>query len=244
MKRGDEMELDAIAFGAHPDDVELSCAGTLIKLVKRGYAIGACDLTAGELGTRGTTEIRAREAERAAEIMGLKTRLNLGIPDGRIEQSAENRLKVIGVLRRHRPRAVFAPYWVCRHYDHVHASRLVSEACYYSGLVKIDTGRRSPPFRPRVVIYYKTRCEFEPTFLVDISEETEAKMAAIRAHKSQFYDPESSEPETPISSERFLERIEVLSRYYGLRIGAEHAEPFLLREALAVDDPIALFQGE
>ena len=238
------MELDALAFGTHPDDVELSCAGTLIKLAKRGHKIAACDLTAGELSTRGTPEIRAREAERAAELMGLKTRLNLGIPDGRIEQSAENRLEVIRVLRSHRPRVVFAPYWVCRHHDHVHASRLVSEACYHSGLVKIDTGRRSPPFRPRVVIYYQTRCEFEPTFLVDISEEAEAKMAAIRAHKSQFYNPESNEPETRISSKRFLEKVEILSRYYGLRIGAEHAEPFLLREALPIDDPVALFRAD
>jgi bacillithiol biosynthesis deacetylase BshB1 len=234
------MELDVMAFSAHADDVELSCGGTMIKLARLGYRTGACELTHGELSTRGNTDVRRAEAQGAAEILGLHERINLDIPDGRIESTEENRLKVIRALRRYRPKLVFTSYWHDRHYDHPHTSRLVSEACFYSGLRKIDTGQE--PFRPRLVIYFPHRDEFEPSFLVDISAEFEDKMAAVRAHASQFYDENSAEPETFISSSHFMEALTVRMRYWGLRIGVEYAEPFLIRESIRIDDPVAFFE--
>ncbi len=233
------MELDAMAFAAHGDDIELSCGGTLIKLARLGYKIGACELTRGELSTRGDTEEREEESRRAAELLGLKVRENLGIPDGNIESSMENKLKVINIIRLYRPRFIFTSYWHDRHFDHVHSSQLVSEACFYSGLQKIDTGTK--PFRPRIIIYFQHRDEFEPTFLVDVSKEFEQKMAAIRAHNSQFFTPESKEPESFISSSQFMEGLVNRLRYYGARIGVEYAEPFLVKESLRIDDPLAFF---
>lgn len=235
------MKLDALAFGAHADDVELSCGGTITKLCRLGYKVGVCDLTAGELSTRGAPETRAAEASRAAEIMGCALRENLGMPDGNIVNDLKNRTRVIDVLRRHKPDVVFLPYWVCRHHDHIHASRLVAEAAFYSGLRKIETGREA--WRPRVLVFYMMRHEFEPSFIVDISSEIETKLEAIRAHRSQFHDPESTEPETFISSRYFLDSIVGRNRYFGLRVGAQYAEPFLVREALRIDDPIGFFSG-
>jgi bacillithiol biosynthesis deacetylase BshB1 len=203
------------------------------------YRIGACELTAGELSTRGTPEIRAKEAARAAEIMGLQIRINLNIPDGNIEESFENKLKVIKVLRKFRPRFVFLSYWKCRHYDHVHASYVVAEACHYSGLKKIDTDQE--PFRPDFLFFYPMRHEFEPSFIVDVTDHFERKMEAIQAHKSQFYDPKAKEPDTFISSRYFLDSIVNRMRYYGARIGVEYAEPLLVRESIMIDDPFELF---
>lgn len=233
------MQLDALAFGAHVDDIELGCAGTLIKLTSKGYKIGACDLTEGELSTRGTVETRMQEAGKAAEIMGLSTRINLAIPDGNIENTLENRLKIIRVVREHRPRYIFVNYWKCRHFDHVHASTLVSEACFYSGLRKIDTGQEA--FRPAIIFYYFLRHEFEPSFIVDVSDQFQRKMDSIMAHKSQFYDPESQEPDTFISSKYFIDSIANRMKYFGLRIGVEYGEPLLVRESMRIDDPIEVF---
>lgn len=233
------MQLDAMAFGAHVDDFELGCGATIAKLCKQGYAIGACELTAGELSTRGTVEERMQEAQDAADILGLKTRINLGIPDGNIEESYENRLKVIEVIRKYRPRYLFLNYWKCRHFDHVHASNLVSEAAFYSGLKKIDTGQE--PFRPSVLFYYFLRHEFEPSFIVDVSDVYDRKLKAIMAHKTQFYNPDSSEPNTFISSKFFIDSIENRNKYFGLRIGAEYGEPFLIKETVKIDDPINHF---
>ena len=235
------MHLDAMAFGAHVDDIELSCAGTLIKLIGRGHKVGACELSAGELSTRGTPEIREREAAAAAEIMGLAVRENLGIPDGDIVNNFENRLKVIEVVRKHRPDIVFANYWDDRHPDHSSASRLVTEACFYSGLRGIETG--DEPFRPRLIAYYQLRDEFEPSFLVDISEQFEKKMEAIFAHKTQFHDPESKEPETFISSKYFMDSLVKRMEYYGLRIGARYAEPFYIKQYIGIDDPVEFFRA-
>lgn len=235
------MELDVLAFAAHADDVELSCGGTMIKLAKMGYKTGVCDLTEGEMSTRGDTETRKKEAAEATEILGLKTRLNLGFPDGRIENVFENRLRVIEIIRRFRPRFVFTSYWRDRHYDHPRTSSLVSEACFYSGLRKIETGQEA--FRPLMVFYFQHRDEFEPTFLVDISEEFEAKMEAIRAHASQFYNPDSKEPVSFISSAKFIDSLIIRMRYYGLRIGVDYAEPFLIRESIGIDDPVAFFSN-
>lgn len=234
------MKLDVMAFSAHGDDIELACGGTLIKLAGKGYNVGACELTRGELSTRGDTSTREEEARLAAELIGLEVRENLEIPDGGIELSQDNRIKVIRVLRKYRPDIVFTSYWHDRHYDHAHGSRLVSESCFYSGLRKIDTGQE--PFRPRVIIYFQHRDEFEPTFLVDISDVFEKKMAAIKTHKSQFHNPGSEEPESFISSSHFMDSLVQRMRYYGMRIGVEYAEPFLVQESLRIDDPVELFQ--
>lgn len=234
--------LDVLAFGTHPDDLELCCGGTLILLARKGYRIGAADITRGELGTRGSAPIRARETAAATRVLGLSLRVNLGIPDGNIELSQENLLAVIRLIRQHRPRLVLAPYWEERHYDHVHASQLVSEAAFYSGLAKIDTGQES--FRPFRVLYYAGRIEYTPSFVVDISEVFQTKMKAIRCYRSQFYRNDGKaarEPQTMISTPLALEVIESMTRHYGAMIGARHGEPFLVREALEIPDPVAYF---
>jgi len=231
--------LDALAFGTHPDDLELCCGGTLILLARRGYRVGAVDLTRGELGTRGSAEIRTQETAAANQYLNLCLRENLGIPDGNIEKSQENIRRVIQVIREHRPRLVLAPLWQERHYDHVHASALVSEAAFYSGLAKIDTGQEF--FRPFRVLYYTGRIGFRPSFVVDISESFEAKMQAVRAYRSQFHGSESREPETLISTPYALEVIETMARHYGAMIGARYGEPFRTREALEISDPVRFF---
>jgi bacillithiol biosynthesis deacetylase BshB1 len=235
--------LDVLAFGTHPDDLEISCGGTLVLLARRGYRVGAADLTRGELGTRGTPELRARETQAASRILGLTLRVNLGLPDGNIERSEDNLLRVIRLIREHRPRLVLAPYWEERHYDHVHASHLVAEAAFYSGLAKIETGQAS--YRPFRVLYYVGRVGFHPSFVVDVSAAFEAKMAALRSYRSQFHQAKaaaSNEPETLISTPYAMEVFETLSRYYGALIGAPHGEPFLMREAMEVADPVAYFR--
>lgn len=236
------MDLDALAFGAHADDVELGCGGTLVKLSGLGHKTGVVVLTQGEMATRGSAEIRAREFTKAAEIMGLTVHQMLDIPDGRVEVTWTNKLKIIGVLRAHKPKIVFAPYWVDRHPDHEQASHLVRQAAYLSGLRKIETGE--PPFRPSKIIYYQTRFEFTPSFIVDISGVHDIKMGAIRAYESQFHRPGQAEPEsdgTLIGRPEFLDTVETRARYYGAHIGARFGEPFLVREAIRVEDPVGFF---
>ena len=237
--------LDMLAFGTHPDDLELSCGGTLIRLANQGYRIGGVDLTRGELGTRGSGEIRAQETAAATEILKLCLRENLGIPDGHIEKSQENLLRVIRAIRQHRPRLVLAPYWEERHYDHVHASQLVAEAAFYSGLSKIETGQES--FRPYRVLHYMGRIGFRPSFVVDISETWDEKMRAIRSYRSQFHrggeEDELSGPQTLISTALALEVFETMARYYGAMIGARYGEAFWMREALELPDPVTFFGG-
>jgi len=235
--------LDVLAFGTHPDDLELCCGGTLILLAGRGYRIGAVDLTRGELGTRGSADHRAQETASANKILKLHLRENLGIPDGNIERSQENIRRVIQVLREHRPRLVLAPYWEERHFDHVHGSELVSEAAFYSGLAKIDTGQES--FRPYRVLYYMGRIDFRPSFVVDVSETFEDKMRALRCYRTQFHSSGgggADGPETLISTPYALEVIETMARHYGAMIGARYGEPFRTREALEISDPVRFFQ--
>jgi N-acetylglucosamine malate deacetylase 1 len=236
--------LDVLAVGTHPDDLEISCGGTLILLANRGHRVGAADLTRGELGTRGSGEIRAREAAAANQILKVSVRENLDIPDGDIENNIENRLRVIRLLRKHRPRLLLVPYWEERHYDHVRASRMVAEAAFQSGLPKIHTGQES--FRPFRTLFYAGRISFRPSFVVDISDTFEAKVQALRCYGSQFHNPSSaslaSEPQTVISTPYALEALETMCRYYGAMIGARYGEPFLLREPLELQDPVAFFQ--
>jgi bacillithiol biosynthesis deacetylase BshB1 len=237
--------LDVLAFGTHPDDLEIACGGTLRLLSSRGYRVGAVDLTRGELGTRGTAASRAREAANASRVMGLALRENLKMPDGGIEISQKNLRAVIRVIRRHRPRLVLAPYWEERHPDHVHASRLVSEAAFYSGLPKIETGE--PSFRPFRILYYVSRIEFTPSFVVDITSAFDAKVEAIRCYRTQFHHGRAEtgpgEQETLLSTPLALEVFETISRYYGAMIGTRHGEPFLMRETLEVDDLVEFFRG-
>ena len=246
---GSEAGLDVLALGTHPDDLEITCGGTLIRLARQGYRVGAADLTRGELGTRGSAEIRARETAAATKVLGLKLRVNLGLPDGSIETNQENLMAVIRLIRQHRPMLLLAPYWQERHYDHVHASNLISEAAFYAGLTKIETGEEA--FRPFRVLYYMGRIEFTPSFVVDITDAFEAKMEALRCYSSQFHSAgrnarsgssrSEKAGETLISTPLAWEVFQTLSRYYGAMIGARHGEPFVVREALELTDPVAFF---
>ena len=239
------MKLDVLAFGAHPDDIELTCAGTLIKLADLGYKTGVIALTRGELGTRGTPELRKQEFEAAEKIMALSVHKMLDIPDGDVAVTPDNKLKVIREIRTYRPRIVFAPYWVVRHPDHGHASHLVREAAFFSGLKQIDTGQEA--FRPNKVIYYAGRFEFEPSFIVDVSECHDRKVQAIQAYKSQFHNPEKDkygDEETNISRPEFLAAIITRAQQYGSYIGVDYGEPFLVRESMRLDDPVAFFGPE
>lgn len=242
------MQLDILAIGAHPDDVELSCAGTIAKSVRQGYRVGILDLTRGEMGTRGKASIRAHEAKTAAAILGVAVRENLGLPDSRFEVSEVNRLKVIAFYRRFRPRVVLLPHWTERHPDHEHAHQLCREAIFYSGLAKIVTragGKRQEPWRPQVCFHYMQKVEFTPSFIVDISDVYEKRMEAIRAHKSQFYDPDSHEPETYLSRKAFFEFLDVRARDFGEKIGVRYGEPFFSVEPIGTSDLFALklFKG-
>jgi bacillithiol biosynthesis deacetylase BshB1 len=234
------MKLDVLAFGAHPDDIELAVGGTLSKLADLGYQTGVVDMVRGELGTRGTPQTRAREARVAAKVMGLAVRDNLKLRDGQILVSQETRLKVIAALRKYRPELVLTHYWEDNHPDHVYTSRLITECCYLSGLAKIKTGQER--HRPGQLLYFKLPFGVLPTFVVDISSHFEKKMAAIRCYQSQLHDPKSSEPQTYLSIPDFLPRVESLHRYYGYLVRSQFAEAFFSRQALLVEDPVALFR--
>jgi bacillithiol biosynthesis deacetylase BshB1 len=231
------MYVDVLAIGAHPDDIELSCGGTIAKLVSEGHKVAIADVTQGELGTRGNKEIRAKEAAEAAKILGVVTRRNLKIPDGDIELNRANLKKVITLIRELRPKILIIPHSVERHPDHVHAHRLCKEAWYYSGLRKIETtldGENQKPHRPDNFFEFMQWFEFTPSFIVDISGTYETKMKAIKAHASQFYDPKSKDPETILSRPEFLERIKTDCEYYGKKIGVKFGEPFYAWTPLGV----------
>jgi len=232
----DDLKLDVLAFSAHPDDIELAAAGTLIKLNKQGYAVGIADMTRGEFGTRGTEEIRQKEAEEAGRLIGVKIRECLDIPDGSVTVTRENHIKVIRLLRKFRPKIVLNHYWRARHADHMATSQIVTEACYLSGLAKLDTGQDR--WRPKRILYHQILYDVVPSFVVDVSSEFDQKWKAVKAHKSQFFDPNSKEPETILSEPTFLEMIETRMRYWGGLIGVTHAEPFLTNEPFAIPDLI------
>lgn len=236
------MRLDALAFGAHPDDVELCCGGTLIKLGALGYKTGTITLTRAELGTNGNPDIRAHEFAQAGKIMGLSLAKSLDIPDGNVQGTMENKLKIIQEIREYRPRIIFVHYWVARHPDHAHGSNLVRDAAYLAGLKKIDTGQK--PHRPNKVIFYANRYEFKPSFIVDISKYQEKKIEAIQSYRSQFFTKQHDENTgeiTYISRPEFFESIITRAKQYGTYIGTQYGEPFLVREALKINDPVAYF---
>ncbi len=240
MATDQNLQLDALAIAAHPDDIELSVGGTLVKLARLGYRTGALDLTRGEAGTRGTPEIRAEEAERAAELLGLAVRENLNLSDAHIRVNEESCVKLVRALRRLRPRVVFTQYLEDPHPDHAHTSQLVREACHVAGLAKYDQESGQERWRPSSIAHFLFPRTVAPTFIVDISESFERKWEAIRAHASQFHDPQSSAPQSRVSTEQFLREMEARDRYFGAMIGVEYGEPFFVREALNVNDPVAL----
>lgn len=233
------MKLHALAFGAHPDDIELSVSGTLIKLGEMGYRTGVIDMVRGELGSRGTSAIRTREAKTSARILGLSVRGNLKLKDGEIFDTPAARLKVIRMLRKYRPELIFTHYWDDRHPDHIYTSRIVTQACYMAGLAKIRTGQER--FRPSRIFYFMLPHTVQPSFYIDISRQFLKKMEAVKAFKSQLFDPSSLEPQTYLSVPEFLPALESLNRYYGTLIEAEYAEAFLCKDALSIDDPVGFF---
>ena len=236
----ERIELDALAIFSHPDDAELTVAGTLLKLKSLGYRTGVCDMTRGEMGTRGTPEGRAEEARDAAHLLRLDLRVNLEQPDGHVWLTEESRTAMVRVLRRHKPRVVFTSHWDDPHPDHAATSRIVREAARLASMRRYDeeAGLESVPVPALAHAVYSRHVI--PSFIVDVSDFVEEKMHAIRAHASQFYREGTDEPETRISSKSFLQQIEYRMRYFGSLIGATAGEAFFVREALNVEDPFAL----
>jgi bacillithiol biosynthesis deacetylase BshB1 len=237
--------LDILAIAAHRDDVEQTCGGTLLQMAQRGHRTGILDLTRGEMGTRGTAEDRAREAAEAARILKVSWRDALDIPDGRVENTWENRLKVAQVIRQQRPRVVILPYWLGRHPDHYTASVLGYEACFLAGLAKLDTNQtlsqsdpdatKLPPHRPFKIIYATLYYDVRPTFVVDITEQFETRFQSLMAYKTQFSDQEAGKDLFPAQAE-IRSRTEAMARFYGILGGVTYAEPFLQKEVGLVDD--------
>ncbi len=233
------MKVDILAFAAHPDDIEISCSGTLMKHIEMGYKVAVIDLTQGELGTRGNVATRKKEASEASKILGIVDRQNLKMEDCFFHCSESNKKKVISMIRKYQPKLVFANSIKDRHPDHAKASNLVSEACFLSGLPKVKTelnGVSQNAWRPKAVYHYIQDYYIEPDFIVDISNQMDKKMMAIKAFKTQFYNPDSKEPETPISREDFLEFIKARARNYGRLIKKEYAEGFTVEVPLMIND--------
>ena len=225
-------KLDVLVFGAHPDDAELFCGGTICSMTSMGYRVGIVDLTRGELGSRGSASIRKKEADEAAAISGVSVRSNLGLADGNIENTFDNRLSVIRVIRRHQPKIILMNARECRHPDHGAASVLAGQCAFYSGLRRIETfdnGEPQNPWRPAHILEYVQAIPFEPTLVVDVSNVWEQRMASLLAFKSQFYNPDydgTGETDTYISNENFLKSVEARARMQGLRIVATFGEGF------------------
>ncbi|HMV87434.1 MAG TPA: bacillithiol biosynthesis deacetylase BshB1 [Blastocatellia bacterium] len=240
MTTNQDSQLDVLAIAAHPDDVELSVGGTLIKLASMGYRTGILDLTRGEAGTRGTPELRRQEAEQAAQILGAGIRENLDLGDAHIWVNEESRVKLVRALRRLRPRVIFTQHADDPHPDHAHTAQLVREAMHISGLAKYDADAGLERWRPNCVAHFLFPRTVAPTFIVDISAQSERKWKAIRAHASQFFNPASNEPQSRVSTQAFLNEVEARDLYFGALIGAERGEAFFVREALNVVDPVTL----
>lgn len=234
-------QLDVLAVGAHPDDVEMSCGGTLIKVARAGWRVGIVDCTRGELGSRGTIEIREREAAAAAALIGAVVRENLGLPDGQVAVTPEAIAALVRLFRLYRPQIVLFPPPFERHPDHEQVHRLVRAAYFHSGLAKLVThgpdGQPQEPYRPRLLFCYMQAYEFQPSFYVDISDIYADKVRAVQAHASQVYVPGVSPldgPETVLSRPEFWELLEVRARYFGMRIGVQYAEAFLALTPLGI----------
>lgn len=237
------MKLDILAIGVHPDDVELSCAGTLLSHIDQGHTAGIVDLTMGQLGSRGTPELRLQEADAAAKVLGIDHRVNLRMEDGWFQNDQASKIKIIEQIRHFRPEIVLANAVTDRHPDHGRASQLISEACFYSGLRKIETswdGKAQDHWRPKVVYHYIQDRSLKADIVVDITPYFEQKMKSVLAYKSQFYDPNSKEPETPISGEDFLNLLKAKGHIYGRDIGVKYAEGFTVERTPGVKNLLEL----
>lgn len=232
------MRLDLLAIAAHPDDVELTCGGTLIKMVEKGYKVGILDLTRGESGTRGTPEIRLREAQRAARILGIHYRENLGLPDARLSVAQEQKEAVARIIRRLRPHTVILPYWEGRHPDHYNASALAYEGCFIAGLARYPL--EGVAFRPFKILYSTTYdMTVRPTFVVDITKQFERRRRAILAYSSQFRS-RARKSRVHIPLDNLEQRVNLVARYFGEMIGVQYGEPFLVKELMQVEDVVQL----
>ncbi|WP_299048722.1 bacillithiol biosynthesis deacetylase BshB1 [uncultured Polaribacter sp.] len=233
------MKLDILVFGAHPDDVELGCGATIAKEVASGKKVGIVDLTRGELGTRGSAELRAKEAVASAKILGVSVRENLAFADGFFTNDKEHQLKIIEKIRKYQPEIVLCNAVDDRHIDHPKGSRLVSDACFLSGLLKIETkieGLVQEKWRPKQVYHYIQWKNIEPHFVIDVTGFIDKKVASVLAYGSQFFDPNSKEPQTPISSKNFTDSVTYRARDLGRLIGVEHAEGFTSERYVAVQN--------
>lgn len=238
------MKLDILAIGAHPDDVELGCAGTLLKHIAAGYKVGIVDLTKGELGTRGTVAVRMKEVLAASKILGLSARENLGFKDGFFTNDEAHQLALIKIIRKYQPDVILTNAVNDRHPDHARSAELTRDACFLSGLAKVETklnGKKQTAFRPKAVYHYIQALHVEPDFVVDVSAQFEKKLEAIRSFKSQFYNPGSNEPDTFISSPEFLEFVKARAVHFGVPAGVKYAEGFTVNKTIGVEDIVKLF---
>ena len=233
------MSIDVLAIAAHPDDVELTCGGTLVKMAQRGYKTGILDLTAGEMGTRGTTETRAKEAARAAKILKVSWRGTLGVPDSDVLATRQNKMRLAQVIRELRPHTVILPYWEARHPDHYHASTLGYEGCFLAGLKQLPL--EGEPHRPFKILYATSFEGMPPTFIVDVTKEYETRRRAILAYGSQFRPAKSEKKQRVyLAIDELDPKMDLLARHYGQMIGVRYGEPFLQKEVMAVEDVVAL----
>ena len=233
------MKLDILAFGAHPDDVELGCGATIDKEISLGKKVGIVDLTRGELSTRGSADLRDKEAAKAAKILGVSVRENLGFADGFFINDKKHQLEVIKMIRKYQPEMVLCNAVDDRHIDHPKGSKLVSDACFLSGLIKVETelnGKNQQKWRPKQVYHYIQWKNSEPNFVVDVTGFMNAKIESVNAYSSQFFDPNSKEPETPITSKNFTDSIEYRAKDLGRLIGVEYAEGFTTERYVAVEN--------
>lgn len=230
-------ELDVLAIAAHPDDIEQTCGGTLLKMHEMGYLTGALDLTAGDMGTRGTPELRMQEARDAAAILRLSFRENLQMPDTRLENNIALKMTLMGVIRRLKPKTVILPYWEARHPDHYMASILGFEASFLAGLAKMD--EQAPPHRPRKVLYACSYAPVTPSFVVDITPFFELRMESLFAYKSQYAEQVSGASLFP-NRDEITDRHRSIARYYGNLIGVKYGEPYVVKETMLVDDVVAI----
>ncbi len=231
------MSLDVLGIAAHPDDIEQTCGGTLIRMAEKGYRTGVLDLTAGDMGTRGTPEQRIAEAEVAGRQMRLEWRGNLGFPDARLENTISARMTLAVKIRELRPRVVILPYWTGRHPDHYRASELGYEACFLAGLKKLD--EYSEPHRPHKILYASLYANVTPSFVVDISGQFEQRMAALLSYKSQYGAQDQGSGLFPQEQE-IRERLGAIARFYGNLIGVKYGEPFVVKEAMEIEDIVAM----
>ncbi|MBV9304072.1 MAG: bacillithiol biosynthesis deacetylase BshB1 [Acidobacteriaceae bacterium] len=229
--------LDVLAIAAHPDDVEQTCGGTLIRMAEMGYRTGILDLTAGDMGSRGTPELRIKESKNAAEHLLVAWRQNLRWPDARLENTITARMTLAGVVRRLRPHVLILPYWAGRHPDHYRASEIGYEASFLAGLTRLEED--TPPHRPFKILYSSVYANVTPSFVVDISRQFERRMAALLSYASQYGDSDEASDLFP-SHQEIQERLAAIARFYGNLIGAKYGEPFSLKECIQIDDIVSM----